>query len=424
MQSIAYLKASDGSGNASVATVQTARSGGASTIEVNTVQGIPAKFAGSMGTPHTFIDPVTSEEITVISEDTAVDFFGHVDGSDLEIDQIAPGYTDNGSDVGDIIIIRPITEYANNLANILGAAHQDDGKLLTTSLDEFYKPSELTPNNFVASGGVIALVSLLTASFSNIVYYMSGLRRTKTGVANRAYIANRDTYVDIDSTGTLYYTEVANGATTGFTLAAGRMRLAKVVTNGSTITSITQSGYDVLNNRIYNRYPLTVEQTPFFFEEIGRTKLLAGVTNFSVNFPPRNFLKVMVFTVAQTAVLRQLMRYNNDSTNSYSDTYSQPDSAGPVRGHDTGQNAHYMDINNLSPGDRYNGHIEITNKVGQPKLSFINGYYTAYSPSAWQVPGLFYNQWAKNEQATSIQINTIAGGTFASESEIVVLGRD
>lgn len=128
MQSIERIKASDGSGNANVATVQSTRSPGASTISVDTVLGInEGGFEGSMGTPHTFTDPVTNETITVISEDTCVDFSGHVDGGNLEIDDIAPGYTDLGSEVGDIVIIRPTTNYANNLADVLAEGHNDDG---------------------------------------------------------------------------------------------------------------------------------------------------------------------------------------------------------------------------------------------------------------------------------------------------------
>lgn len=130
MQSIEYIKASDGTANASVATVQSSRSPGATTIDVDIVAGInPAGFAGSMGTPHTFTDPVTSETITVISEATCVDFTGHVDGSNLEIDTIAPGYTDLGSEVGDIIIIRPTTQYGDNLAAVLETSHDDTGAL-------------------------------------------------------------------------------------------------------------------------------------------------------------------------------------------------------------------------------------------------------------------------------------------------------
>lgn len=116
---IDYVKASDGAANASLMTVTNVRSSGATTIQVNTVANVPAKFFASMGTPHTFTDPVTGETITVISEATAVDFAGHVDGSNIEIDEIADGYTDNGSEVGDIIVIRPVTNWANLVAEFL-----------------------------------------------------------------------------------------------------------------------------------------------------------------------------------------------------------------------------------------------------------------------------------------------------------------
>ena len=135
MPSINLIKASDGTGNASTATVQTVRNSGVTTIIVDTVNNIPATFMGSMGTPHTFVDPVTSEEITVISEATAVDFTGHVSGANLEIDSIAPGYTDLGSAVGDIIVIRPTTAWANNLADTLAASHDNDGTLKAGAVD-------------------------------------------------------------------------------------------------------------------------------------------------------------------------------------------------------------------------------------------------------------------------------------------------
>lgn len=129
MASIDSLKASDGSGNAAVATIQSVRSSGATTLIVDTVQGINNNFYGTMGTPHTFVDPVTSETITVISEATAVDFKGHVDGTNLEIDTIAPGFVDAGSSVNDIVIIKPTTQWADEVAEVLEVSHDDDGTL-------------------------------------------------------------------------------------------------------------------------------------------------------------------------------------------------------------------------------------------------------------------------------------------------------
>ncbi len=153
MASIELIKASDGSANANIATVQNARSSGSSTIVVDTVAGInPDGFAGSMGTPHTFIDPVTSEEITVISEATAVDFSGHVDGSNLEIDDIAPGYVDGGSEVGDIIIIRPTTQWSDNVAGVLEVVHNDDGTLKANSV-----LTETIPDDAVTAPKIVGI---------------------------------------------------------------------------------------------------------------------------------------------------------------------------------------------------------------------------------------------------------------------------
>lgn len=144
-------------------TVQTLRSAGASSIFVNTVSGAPAKFYGSMGTPHNFTDPITGETITVISDATCVDFAGHIDTGHIEIDAIAPGQTDIGSKVGDIIVIRPVTEWANNLANVLGAEHKDNGKhsnvtadsvLLNTNQD--LSNQSLSANAIINGGCVVA----------------------------------------------------------------------------------------------------------------------------------------------------------------------------------------------------------------------------------------------------------------------------
>jgi hypothetical protein len=132
MPSVARIAASDGSGNASVATIQSTRSVGATTISVDTVADIPSTangFYAAMGTPHTFTDPITSETITVISEATCVDFQGHIDTGQIIIDAIAPGQTDLGSAVGDIVIIKPTTQWGDNVSAVIGVAHDDNGDL-------------------------------------------------------------------------------------------------------------------------------------------------------------------------------------------------------------------------------------------------------------------------------------------------------
>lgn len=238
MQSIAYIPGSDGVANASLMTISTVRAPLASTILVNTVANVPDKFYASMGTPNTFTDPITSETITVISEATAVDFAGHIDSGHLEIDAIAPGYTDTGSKVGDIVIIRPITEWANNVFNILSESMNDNGELKNTSLNPFLAVSEISGDYVVAGTGVIALSAGLVGTFSNITYYIGALKYTKSSIANKTYTVSKDTYVFIDTAGTITYTEVANNAAAPAT-PANNVLVAIVVTSGSAITRVT-----------------------------------------------------------------------------------------------------------------------------------------------------------------------------------------
>jgi len=247
MQSIAYIPGSNGAGNASQMTVQNVRSPGASDILVNTVTGVPTKFYGSMGEPHTFTDPVTSEIITIISEATAVDFAGHIDTGKIVIDEIAPGYVDTrGSLVGDIVVVRPITEWANNIFNVLNQSLNDDGTVKNTAI----------PNvaDHIQSGGIWALVSGLNGSMTSLVGFQNTIRGTIAALTSRAFTASKDTYVDVLRNSTtndfsLVYTEVTNAAASP-ALASNSIRLAKVVTSGSAITSVVQYDRDSLYNLI------------------------------------------------------------------------------------------------------------------------------------------------------------------------------
>lgn len=194
MASIDQLRASDGTGNASVATVQSTRAPGASTIVVDTVANINTNFIGSMGTPHTFIDPVTSEEITVISEETAVDFKGHVDGSNLEIDTIAAGYTDAGSAVGDIVIIKPTTQWGDAVAEVLEVAHNDDGTPKDDSIDSMLIFSSLVRDNIVGAQGHLINGKIVTSVASNnLTVAIKGLDGNNPSATNPVYVRIGDT---------------------------------------------------------------------------------------------------------------------------------------------------------------------------------------------------------------------------------------
>lgn len=236
MKSLAYIPGSDQTANASLMTVTDIRAPLATTIQVNTVANAPVKFYGSMGTPHTFTDPVTGETITVVSEATAVDFAGYIDGSNVEIAEIAPGFTDNGSEVGDIIIIRPITEWANNIFNLLSESLDDDGSIKKYFRDQF--------NDFVeVDGGAWTQSSGLNGDMTAGYVWHTGKRYAIDAISGKAFTASKDTYVDIDpSDNTATYVEVANGATEP-AVTADSVRVAKVITDGSGITSVDRKKY-------------------------------------------------------------------------------------------------------------------------------------------------------------------------------------
>lgn len=303
MKSLAYIPASNQAANASLMTVQTVRASGASDIIVNTITGAPTKFYASMGAPHTFIDPATGETITIISEATAVDFAGHLDSGKVVIDAIAPGYVDTrGSLVGDIVVIRPVTEWANNIFNVLSESHNDDGTLKSTAYT--FNPNVL---DHVASGAVIAGLgygSTLTASLSAGVVWINGFKQTIAAVASRAYTASKDTYVDAlynaNGTATIVYTEVANSAASP-ALAANSHRLGIVVSgaNIASAASINQGqtdrvlpisgGFpyvynDSLGNRICRRNPVESIKA-YSFVNRGGNIISGGAYTTNVSIP-------------------------------------------------------------------------------------------------------------------------------------------
>lgn len=131
-------------------------------------------------------------------------------------------------------------------------------------------PSPVTRFNealadFVASGGVWSGDNYSVsrnASMTAMIVYINGQRISIGAVTSRAFTASKDTYVDVldnaDGTGTLVYTEVANGAAAP-ALAANSLRIAKIVTDATDIqaaSSITQWGApDSLGNMIQNKSP-------------------------------------------------------------------------------------------------------------------------------------------------------------------------
>lgn len=136
-----FLNASDGSGDAAIMRVQSDRSPGDFTIDVDTIDNIPDKFIGTYGDvlATNFLNPATK-----------VDFYGHISGSDIIIDGFAPGNADSGNTEGQVVIVKPNTHWANIVADFIQSI--DIKRLLpTATIMPFAGPT--APTGFLIADG-------------------------------------------------------------------------------------------------------------------------------------------------------------------------------------------------------------------------------------------------------------------------------
>ena len=111
MDDIDFIKASNGVGEAPRLTITAARSVSATTIQVDAVTNWPQKFVATAGT--------LNEETGLINPASVTVFRGELDGSNLTILEFAPGYVDNGNSVGQVVVLKPTTEWADAVARSL-----------------------------------------------------------------------------------------------------------------------------------------------------------------------------------------------------------------------------------------------------------------------------------------------------------------
>lgn len=121
-----YLKASDGNGEAATATVTTYRAPGDTNLITDTVSHWPVKGIATSGKlkPDGTLDQTT---VTVFSY--------VLTGSIIVIDSIAPGYTDMGNEVGQRVVVKPTTLWADTVVANLGEGGSSnlDGGLATST---------------------------------------------------------------------------------------------------------------------------------------------------------------------------------------------------------------------------------------------------------------------------------------------------
>lgn len=117
---------------------------------------------------------------------------------------------------------------------ITASAMQDSG-----NLEKWRNEAKLS---FITSGLIWSALSGLNGAMTTGTYYnSSGVRAVIAAIASRAFTASRDTYVYIDNTNSIGYSEVTNNATAP-ALPANSTWVAVVITSASAITSIRQVG--------------------------------------------------------------------------------------------------------------------------------------------------------------------------------------
>lgn len=149
-------------------------------------------------------------------------------------------------------------EVNDNFNGAFSGDYDDDANSLRLFRDESL------PDHVVSGGVITDPGATLTQTTTSLVAIIDGYRVT-IAATPKTYTASKDTYVDVlrSGSGASYvYTEVNNGVASP-ALAANSIRIAKVVTNGTEITSVQQYGADSLNNRIYPVSALGVWQTWF-----------------------------------------------------------------------------------------------------------------------------------------------------------------
>lgn len=248
-----FGKASIDTSYALATTVKTARTEGESVLATYDL----SRFSDN--TPVFFVtykkttDPITNE--VSVTNQTSWKALVNSDNNTLTNLTLAPGYEDIGNDIGDFVECIPTSFWGNELIEGIEVHANPDGTLKTTAIKSSLGNDgrlvdtldELT-SDFVLSGGVWTVVAGLNGTMTALAAYINGYKNTVAAVVTRAFTPSKDTYVDVLKDAathafTLVYTEVANGAAAP-ALAANSLRLGKVITSGTAITSIVQTGQD------------------------------------------------------------------------------------------------------------------------------------------------------------------------------------
>lgn len=155
---------------------------------------------------------------------------------------------------------------------------------------------------FVQSGCVWSAVSGFIGTMTGGTIYVGTstafFRVIVNGIGSHTFAAFSDTYVDIDYNGNVYYSAVANNGTAPV-LTTNALRVVKVITGISSITSTVQTGFDNIGNFIYNVTPnprtIGYAQITSSASTSSATYVLATGLTSTVIIPSGRSIKITVF---------------------------------------------------------------------------------------------------------------------------------
>lgn len=219
--------------------VATPRLTGATTLICNNLSGWPTD------TKVHFITYKLDTDGKSVKPGSQTDWIGIVASNTITNLTRITGASDTGNAANDIVEMTSTAKWADDLVTGVLTSFNQDGSLKESAVDAALgggnnivsRWAESFPNYVVPNTGVIAVSSGLTCTISDIIYYISGIRYSKTGIPNKTFTASKDTYCFIDTAGNITYTEVANGADAP-SLPANSIFTGYVETSASAVTAI------------------------------------------------------------------------------------------------------------------------------------------------------------------------------------------
>lgn len=174
---LSLINASNGSGEAVRASVTMIRTPGSVTIAVDFVTNWPTSFYAVTGKLVT-----SSYGVTTLTNPFV--FKGHLSGSSIVIDSPAPGYNDPGNAVSDVVILKPETVWADNIASTLAVSHTDTGALNATAITQVSTSLANSSLRLKPRISVATTTATLTANIGSFNVYELNAQATALTIAN------------------------------------------------------------------------------------------------------------------------------------------------------------------------------------------------------------------------------------------------